>query len=682
MMKNLLVLGFALATATGAANAQTGRVLSAEKTPVPFSAKLDGDAYFTGTRTPSKASNTHKISSPGFYGIQIGKSWYDLPSNSASPNRIVRHNDGTVSAVWNETCNGPSAAQGFPSRGSGYNYFNGTSWTEGFVAADEYNGTCNKSFGIASKRVGWPEVMGLKTGKEVVISHNSSSINFTSRPAKGVAGTSTWSTTSDLAFTQNINKPGLPAITGNAGTWPRAISSGDTIHMIYAVSNATVAGNARIDGVLNPVVYSRSDDGGLTWSKQNIFLPGLDSVNGKFTRIGGDGYALAVNRGTVAIVAGYFGQPWTLWKSTNGGNTFVKRTISAAATPADTIMLSPTDTAAMYNDNAHSVVIDNTGKVHVWAGGIFLRVSMNTTGQIIAGDSWYPGLGTDPSAPVHSSLLYWNDGMAATARPEKISQIENSQPISSLKNWVGFDTNKRTPYGTMGLVSMPSAGYAPNGDVYVVYAGVVEGASNGGDTGQPFRDLYIKKRAASGPNMNVWSDAINISRSKNLFPAQPGSSAAEQGEENVFPSVAHKIGGDNILHTVWMTDYEPGMNLGADVDQEGPNTISYEGFNLNTMLFKYLGTKEDYSAYVNEISAFPNPTNGTFTIGLDLKKNANVKVRVTNLLGQEVATVAPKAMAPGKNSDVKIDMSKFASGIYLYTVSSDEFTVTKRIVKQ
>lgn len=668
MMKNLLVLGLALATATGAANAQTARTRNVDKTPVPFSVKLDGDAYFTGDRTPSKVSNNHRTSSAGFYGIQIGKSWYDLPSNAASPNRIVRNADGTMAAVWNETCTGPTAPA-YANRGAGYNYFNGTTWTEGMVSATEFNGTCNKNFGIASKRVGWPEIMHLASGKEVVMTHSNNSINITSRPTKGTGGTAAWTASNDLTFSQGINKPGSPAITGNVGTWPRAVSSGNTIHMVYAVNNTATPNAARIDGVLNPVVYSRSSDGGSTWDKQNIFLPGLDSVTNGFTRVGGDGYALAVNGNNVAIVAGYFGQPWTLWKSTDGGNSFVRREIRKFAIPADTVMLSATDTAALYNDNAHAVVIDNSGKVHVWAGGIFLRVSMNTAGQVIAGDSWYPGLG--------SELLYWNDGMAPTDRPQIIQGIENSQPIGSALDWIAFDTNKRTPYGTMGLVSMPTAAYNAAGDVYVIYAAAVEGASNGGQTGQPFRDLYIKKRSAAGQ----WYDAVNISRSKNLFPTAPGASAAEQGEENVFPSAHHFIGTDNKMHTTWMTDYEPGMNLGSDVDPEAQNTISYEGFDVNSFVWTINGVKE-HAAYVNEINAYPNPTNGTFTLSLDLKKNADVKVRVTNLLGQEVASIAPKAMVAGKNNEVKIDMSKFANGVYLYTVSSENFTVTKRIVKQ
>jgi hypothetical protein len=236
-----------------------------------------------------------------------------------------------------------------------------------------------------------------------------------------------------------------------------------------------------------------------------------------------------------------------------------------------------------------------------------------------------------------------------------------------------------TPYGTLGLVSMPNAAYDAAGNVYVVYTGVVEGASNGGTTGQPFRDMFIVKILPTGAS----STPINISRSKNLFPQLPGSGAADNGEENVFPSVAHTIGADNKLHTVWMTDYEPGMNLGADADPEGYNTISYEGFNLSTFNFVFVnGISKDALAFVNNITASPNPTKGLVNINIDLKKNADVKVRVTNLLGQEVANFAPKAMAAGSKTAIEVDMSNLANGVYLYTVSSNEFTVTNRIVKQ
>jgi hypothetical protein len=53
------------------------------------------------------------------WGTQIGKTFYDLQSNVSVGNRIVRHSDGTVSAVWIESC--AAGAPSFSTRGTGYN---------------------------------------------------------------------------------------------------------------------------------------------------------------------------------------------------------------------------------------------------------------------------------------------------------------------------------------------------------------------------------------------------------------------------------------------------------------------------------------------------------------------------------------------------------------------------------
>jgi hypothetical protein len=495
---------------------------------------------------------------------------------------------------------------------------------------------------------------------------------MTSRPTKGTGGMAAWGATTDLAFTKNIQ-----GITGNNGTWPRVVSSGNYIHMIYSINNTPVP---VINGVTGIIVYSRSSDGGVTWDIQNQFLPDLNSTTGGIDRIGGDGYAIAANGANVAITAGYFGDPWTLWKSTNNGTTFTRRVIKQFSTAADTLMVSPTDTAALTNDGAHALVIDNSGTVHAWAGSTFIKGGLLANGAFKPGPNYYPGLGTDQSLRVSASLFYWNDAMPVGTNPQTIAKIEDSQ--QGTLDYIAYNATNNTPYGSsIGFVSMANGAYDAAGNLYVVYAAVVEGASNNQQNdGQPFRDLYVVKRRVSD---GKWSKPINISRSKNLFPSAPGSSTAEQGEENVFPSVAHQVGTDNKLHTLWMTDYEPGMNLGADVDPETQNIISYEGFDLNAFNFVYVfGISKDAAAFVNNINAFPNPTNGKMHINIDLKKNADVKVRVTNVLGQEVANFAAKPMAAGKNTSIEVDMSNYANGVYLYTVSSNDFSVTNRIVKQ
>ena len=53
----------------------------------------------------------------------IGNTYYDLQSNSLLQNRIYRWEDGSIGAVWTRGLESPP---GFPDRGTGYNFFDGT----------------------------------------------------------------------------------------------------------------------------------------------------------------------------------------------------------------------------------------------------------------------------------------------------------------------------------------------------------------------------------------------------------------------------------------------------------------------------------------------------------------------------------------------------------------------------
>ncbi|KAA9340294.1 T9SS type A sorting domain-containing protein [Adhaeribacter soli] len=689
MMKKLLFLGLAFSASLGV-NAQDALKARVDRNALKAAAATKHIPGETSTSKPTKAnaSNSKKAQAPGSLGTQIGKTYYDLMSNSSVGNRTLRHADGTISAVWTETCTGGQNPS-FNSRGAGYNYYNGTTWVEGPTSTPNvFNGTCNDLYGVASKRTGWPEIVLLNNNKEAIITHSNDGLNITSRTTKGTGGLAAWGATTDLAFSKNIG-----GVTGNAGTWPRAASNRDTLHVIYAVNNTTTPANATINGIQVPMAYARSTNGGTTWDKQNVYLPGLKGVQANdpssyssesFFGIGGDDYAIAVKGKTVAIVTGSMGDPWTLWKSTDNGTTFT-RTLIHAITPLDTMHVNNADldTAALTNDGGHAVVIDNNGQVHVWAGLILSAIQVKPK-PLSAGGGTYFRSKSSWFANATSGLLYWNEGMGSNIPKFEdllIADLEDVHPDNSAGDFFGTGSSAagtNRPYGALGLVSMPNAAVGAPGTpfankLYLVYTAMVEGTSNNlTPTGQGFRDLYFMVRENNG----TWVGPVNITRKLDL--EGNGTSAAENFYESVFPSAHHEVAADGKLHFTFMSDDEPGMTLGADADQEDENAIMYYALDVVGIVS---GTKKEVAANVNSISAYPNPTNAKVTFNIDLKKNANVSVRVMNIMGQEVANISASQMAAGKN-EVSVDMSKFANGVYLYTVSSDNFTVTNRIVKQ
>ncbi len=75
----------------------------------------------------------------------------------------------------------------------------------------------------------------------------------------------------------------------------------------------------------------------------------------------------------------------------------------------------------------------------------------------------------------------------------------------------------------------------------------------------------------------------------------------------------------------------------------------------------------------SNFSVYPNPTDGMLT----LEHTGNIsEIIVSNLLGQHILNLLPE------NSKVDVDLSSFAKGVYLVTVSSEKYRKTIRIIKE
>ena len=138
----------------------------------------------------------------------IGMTYYDLQTNGSMSNRIVAHNDQTVSAIW--TTNGSTTS----SRGTGYNYYNSSNWINSSTSTAR----------IENARSGWGTITCVGDA-EIVASHNgSTALIIAIRPHKG---------TGDWTFSQLQG----PAVSDGSSTstcllWPAIASSGNTIHLI------------------------------------------------------------------------------------------------------------------------------------------------------------------------------------------------------------------------------------------------------------------------------------------------------------------------------------------------------------------------------------------------------------------------------------------------------------------
>ena len=83
----------------------------------------------------------------------------------------------------------------------------------------------------------------------------------------------------------------------------------------------------------------------------------------------------------------------------------------------------------------------------------------------------------------------------------------------------------------------------------------------------------------------------------------------------------------------------------------------------------------DYLLHQN----YPNPFNPTTTIEFDLPKTTEVKLKIFNILGEEVATLVSDRLSVGSYS-YEWDASSLASGVYLYRLQAGDYVKTRKMV--
>ena len=630
--------------------------------------------------------------------VQIGSTEYDLQTNASVQNRVVKYADGTISAIWTMSLENPMTGS-FADRGTGYNYFNGTSWQAMPTAR------------IENVRTGFPS-MTVANGKEVVICHNGSGLTMSTR----TKGTGSWTTSS------------IPFSTNNSLTWPRAMGAGlnsQTLHIIATADPGQVA---------KGMYYSRSTDGGATWVTQDTILPGVNPVT-EMLPTGGDDYVIDVKGDTVGIVTGDMTTDVVLIKSFNGGKTWTSQKVWQHQIPlwkTDTTGIASSSDAngdglpdtLTVTDGNYALVIGNDGVFHVFMG--ITKILRAATDAASSFSDFYT---TD-------GVVYWNS-KKPTIKPGYDFYADTSlNKVGYMLDLNGSDTLFNTdiaagskPFGDysfMSVSSMSSAAIGADGAIYCTYSSVVQGTDYG--DGRGFRNIYAIKSTDNGA---TWSYPVNITPDDNA--------------ECTYGSLARTV--DANLYMVYQKSDNPGIFL-ADVTAANPHieeltninfvkisndlvlcttpptptitlkvdtlissaTTGNQWYKNNAMIpgasgqkytitsgGKYydivkqvtcisdtsniitsdMGIKE--ISNISNISAYPNPFHGNTNISLSLVRASEVTITISNMLGQKVYETN-KGLVNAGTYTYTIEGNMLQSGVYYFTVKAGSSSVTNKMI--
>ena len=601
----------------------------------------------------------------------IGMTYYDCQSNGSMPCKIVAHNDGTVSAIW--TTNGSTAA----SRGTGYNYFNGSNWINSATSTDR----------IENTRTGWG-VLTTVGNAEITAAHNGSSAL--------VIGVCQQKGTENWTFT-NLQGPTITNVNNSSSTstallWPAIASSGNTIHLIACTESDD---GFYYNGINTCLVYYRGTyneaNGTISWSEPRVVGGVTPAEVSKFS---GDSYAIAAKGNTVAIAAAPgLTKDAFIWQSTDNGENFTKTVFFETAGGGDT---------AYRCDGAMDVAIDDNGQVHVATGTYMCYIETDTSTSY----TWWPSVGY---------LLYWNESMNPIAyngsqddaNPDVLQaagytvidrfNLDCDESIWGLSNW-GVDAYPS--YG-VGAVSFPQL-VAENGKVYMVFCQLMEFPFVDESNSMYYRGVFATKSDDNGQN---FSDFSWLSYNKDcyymdsweLFPmdtVNPPTLAdirdmLNTEGESVYPSVAKKLVNGNIFMT-WQQDYNAGSEIKETSAGLTQNESSAYYFTMNAdSIGIYNNVHEvcqglwiDHTGISNRnlsgMKLYPNPTSESVNITFSAENAENGVVSVMNLMGQTVYT-ANVEVNEGYNM-INVPVKGFTSGVYMVTMRTNTGISTQKLI--
>ena len=608
--------------------------------------------------------------------FQTMTTYYDLQSNSAIGNRIAVWPDGTaaVTETWDFSGN-----TSYPDRGTGYNYYDGSSFGDEPEARQE------------PMKSGWPSIAPCGNG-EVLASH-ATGVNLYYRPTKGEGE---W---------QHIYNWGNDY---DSPTWPRVICSGPNDEYIHVVmcKQITLA-----DGSLdNHVYYVRITFDGENWDipqELNDF-PGVDnSLEGDYrNQLSADDYVLAANGNNVACMFGSYTTEVFYMISHDNGETWDRQIIApypilgADGNPVHAIdfadypegMTDSINTA----DNSHSIAIDDNGVVHAAFGLFHWKVAdaesytywpvygfgicyWNSNYTNPQGGHEIPIFGNFEGDALHTE--WQENGVGYTLMPERIMELAETGGNEANLRVLGLidedgdgyygsyenSTGASWHYRSLGCATMPGVSVDNEGNIAIIYSVWSEVRINL-ETNFSYRSAYVSLREACG---EWYDDCINLSED------------FLHNYDEVYPTTASPVAYDGSFWMSYSADEYQGLYL--DKSDTYPNSnngdISENYLWAVKVTPAFVGWGVEEHEAVNPMTAvrvYPNPATDVLNIEVNASQSSEMSISVYNIMGQNVMSKNVN-LSTGINVP-SINTNDLSSGIYFVTVKANGFENTMKFV--
>jgi hypothetical protein len=147
------------------------------------------------------------------------------------------------------------------------------------------------------------------------------------------------------------------------------------------------------------------------------------------------------------------------------------------------------------------------------------------------------------------------------------------------------------------------------------------------------------------------------------FGKEPGNFSVTNIPYGTYELVAQKISLDNAVSQTVVID---------------PLNNQITGINLNFLITDIendVVVPNDIILYQN----YPNPFNPNTSISFYLPQSSFIKVKVINILGENIATLINDELSSGFHS-VSFDGNRFASGVYIVTLENNQIVLNRKML--
>jgi len=594
----------------------------------------------------------------------IGETYYDLQSNGCVANRIIAQPDCEITAVW--TGHPQTEDMNFPNRGT-------------FIAEAEDCGGF-ESYGRIepTSRTGWPNIVKLADGTNLVINHTFASTNQTLLVRETSPGV--WNEESTL-----------PSDAPLGFLWPRAVAVGNTIHVIGVTGPNDPAApvfERTYEGLTQALLYFRSDDGGLTWPIQNYIIPGTtgDDIKG----VNADTYAITADEnGNVAIGIFPLTEDVMLLKSTQNGDigSWTSRIVhdfpldlyelgNASYSLDDIGGVDPrgpgvffTNTDLMDSlfigtcDGTGSVTLDANGMAHVSYSELFIY-SDSTLQEGFLNFFFLP-----------TGIGYWNESFD----DNDVSFIEAVEVGLDVDNNLSYDFEDGAIYvnGIASPISASNINVTDDGEIIVTYQQSMENLlSENAMQPQHFSQIHVTASADGGA---TWACPYNIINDDlSLF------SFLVPTTDAIFPHTA--LVEDDHLAIWYQFDDEPGLNLDmSEGDAINANTIAEVSIRVNDYLdtdtpcLFPVNVLEVVDAEAFSLTLSPNPAKNITQVSYSVDAAMEMQLTLTSITGQQLKAANLRPNAPGTYS-YDLNTDDLSAGIYLVSLRTEDQVATTRLM--